>query len=76
MTPENFVFWLQGFVEISKEGPPDDMQWEIIQDHLKLVLTKETPNRVQLNRDNYPFKYWGYSGPIPTTKDGKLNLTC
>ncbi len=51
MTPEQFVYWLQGFVELhpspdkewSKNWSPDGHQWQIIQDHLKLVFKKETP---------------------------------
>ena len=43
MSPENFVYWLQGFLEIS--GAPDmsEQQLRIVRDHLELVLSKETP---------------------------------
>lgn len=46
MTPEQFVYWLQGFVEISKpEKYSGDFQhaWLEIKNHLDLVLTKKTP---------------------------------
>jgi len=43
MTAEQFIYWLQGYSEI--EGAvPNQKQWEMIQDHLKLVFKKETPN--------------------------------
>ena len=43
MTSEQFVYWMQGFLEISgnKEITPE--QVNIIKDHISLVLTKVTP---------------------------------
>lgn len=48
MTPEQFVYWLQGFVEISKPQERsneyyDVAAWQEIKNHLDLVLTKKTP---------------------------------
>ena len=58
MTPENFVYWLQGYFELNDAaGPgissimpgkldflkPDQLQ--VIKDHLKLVLEKKTPDK-------------------------------
>jgi len=45
VTPEQFVYWLQGFVEISGKTELDATQLKIVQDHLDLVLTKVTPER-------------------------------
>ena len=45
MTPEQFVYWLQGFAEVNQKAP-NDAQWTIIKDHLQLVFKKETPNRI------------------------------
>lgn len=45
MTPENFCYWLQGFIEIEKPKKVDPNQMKCIEDHLKLVFTKLTPNR-------------------------------
>lgn len=45
MTPEQFCFWLQGFVEMNPNAMLTGTQWEILKDHLKLVMKKETPNR-------------------------------
>ncbi len=48
MSPENFVYWLQGFLEISncEHLTLDNTQIKIIQDHIELVLKKETPNYI------------------------------
>lgn len=43
MTPEQFVYWLQGFVELGGETPPTKEQWESIAAHLRLVFNKKTP---------------------------------
>lgn len=43
MEPEQFVYWLQGFCEISKPGkPPTDLEWKVITEHLNTVFTKIT----------------------------------
>lgn len=42
MTPQEFSYWLQGFVELSGEIPTQN-QWQVIKDHLALVFKKETP---------------------------------
>lgn len=39
MTPETFTYWLQGFVELSESNSvPNEKQWLMIKDHLKLVF--------------------------------------
>lgn len=46
MTPESFTYWLQGFVELSESNAvPNEQQWLMIKDHLKLVFDKKTPDR-------------------------------
>lgn len=42
MTPENFVYWLQGFFEISNPKELNEQQIEVIKNHLGLVLTNVT----------------------------------
>ena len=42
---ENFVYWLRGFLEISGSKELTATQVQIIQDHLALVMEKETPVR-------------------------------
>jgi len=50
MTPEQFVYWLQGFVEIreKQEVGLTEREWDIIKDHLQTVFNKVTPNRPRL----------------------------
>lgn len=43
MTPENFCYWLQGYLEISGNENLIEAQVKIVKDHLDLVLEKKTP---------------------------------
>lgn len=43
MTPQDFCFWLQGFVELTRDTKPDHAQWKMIKEHLALVFDKQTP---------------------------------
>ncbi|MCS7758614.1 hypothetical protein ACM7I9_09325 [Pseudomonas aeruginosa] len=43
MTPEQFAYWLQGFVELNG-ATPNETQWLQIKDHLKIVFEKRTPS--------------------------------
>lgn len=43
MTPEQFCYWLQGRLEMSKE-PLTPEETQIIRDHLATVFTKVTPD--------------------------------
>lgn len=45
MTPEQFVYWLQGFLELSESPALSETQTQIVKDHLNLVFTKVTPDR-------------------------------
>ena len=47
MTERDFVYWLQGMLELSGAETLDVRQVAIIRDHLKLVFTKATPDRTQ-----------------------------
>lgn len=46
MTPENFVYWLQGFLELSYQTSLDEIQTKVIRDHLALVFEKKTPTYI------------------------------
>jgi hypothetical protein len=62
MEPINFVYWLQGYLEISGGKPLNAEQVKIVQDHIELVLEKKTPNRVIMpNPDitGFPFQLHG-----------------
>lgn len=60
MTPEQFTYWLQGFVELTDSDETailDAPQWAMIKDHLKEVFHKVTPKRViphDLNKEFVP----------------------
>lgn len=41
MTPEQFAYWLQGFVELHGERPTQE-QWNQIKEHVSLVFNKVT----------------------------------
>ncbi len=43
MSPEQFAYWLQGFLELGDVKEIDPRETQIIKDHLKLVFSKETP---------------------------------
>lgn len=43
MTPENFCYWLQGFIETANPTSIDELQTKVIKDHLQLVFNKVTP---------------------------------
>lgn len=43
MTPENFAYWLNGFVELTQGQTPCPAQWKAIKEHLDLVFKKVTP---------------------------------
>ena len=47
MTPRDFCYWINGYLELGDaeiSGIPP-LQVQMIQDHLKLVFQKETPDR-------------------------------
>ena len=44
MTPENFVYWLNGFIELENPVKIDERQTQEIKNHLALVLKKQTPS--------------------------------
>ena len=43
MTSEQYVYWCQGFVELTGGVRPTPEQWKMIKEHLALVFTKVTP---------------------------------
>ncbi len=56
MTPQDFVYWLQGYIELQDPKTINEQQVQIIKDHIALVLKKETPQMI-------PLKPWVNSGP-------------
>ena len=43
MTPEQFTYWLQGFIEINDPKTIGEKETQIIKDHLCTVFNKVTP---------------------------------
>ena len=66
MTAEQFVYWLQGFMEINDPATLGVRETQIIKDHLKLVFDKQTPPRKQLltERTQPPTAPWPYTPSI------------
>jgi hypothetical protein len=56
MTPENFCYWLQGFMEIQEPTTIGADKVQVIKDHLQLVFKKETPTYrgLGLNPSTWP----------------------
>ena len=52
MTAENFIFWLQGFMEIANPEIITKEQIQEIRNHISLVLQKVTPQVVYPNSLN------------------------
>lgn len=46
MKPEQFVYWLQGYFELTSSNELSEQQVEIIKDHLALVFKKGTPSYI------------------------------
>lgn len=69
MTPDQFTYWLQGFVETNGGKAPTKQQWQIIKDHLKLCFNKVTPHYPKM----HPLVPQGYvhGGDAGYIRDGK-----
>lgn len=52
MTPENFCYWLHGYIELENPGKISAEKTQVIKDHLNLVFKKETPVRSGLKHVN------------------------
>lgn len=46
MSERDFIYWLQGALEIMDPKQLDEKQIQVIKDHIALVLKKETPTRI------------------------------
>ncbi len=73
MTPEQFTYWLQGYIEIREKSgsiSPTPEEWAVIKDHIKTVFHKVTPNYQPVqpvpmpNKDTQPFDPFYGSGRV------------
>jgi len=60
MSPENFVYWLQGYFELTHSEELTKEQVKTIKEHIGLVLTKVTPE-VELGYQFLDTKFTGSS---------------
>ena len=69
MTPEQFTYWLQGFMEISKPTTLDETQTQIVKNYLGIVFDKQTPDRAFVPplapMPTTPYPIWQEPHPIP-----------
>lgn len=63
MSPENFCFWLNGYLEISNAKSLGEKETQEIRNHLKLVFTKLTPNLNEIFPPTYTPS--PSTGPMP-----------
>lgn len=54
MTSDNFIYWLNGYLELSGAETLTKEQVKVIKDHLKLVLKKETPAYTITQQNPWP----------------------
>jgi hypothetical protein len=50
MSPQDFCYWLQGFMEVSDPKSIDEKQLEVIKKHLALVFTNVTRDKADLQK--------------------------
>jgi hypothetical protein len=56
MNSEHFIYWLQGFFELSGTATLNEEQVKVIKEHIALVLEKKTPSSVS-SFPKHPNKY-------------------
>jgi len=56
MNSEHFIYWLQGFFELSETATLNEEQVKVIKQHIALVLEKKTTSSVS-SLEEHPKKY-------------------
>ena len=56
MNSEHFIYWLQGFFELSETATLNEEQVKVIKEHISLVLEKKTTSSVS-SLGEHPKKY-------------------
>ena len=75
MNERDFVYWLQGYLEVSGAKELDEAALQIVKDHLALVLTKRTSKRVLSEQQELPL-YCSKTDLEKAANDLKNHLTC
>jgi len=76
MTPNDFCYWLQGFLEISNTKELTNEQLVVIKDHLQLVFEKKTPLRFGPPQPYTLCKTEGGGGGSTYVGGQKMELDC
>lgn len=73
MTPEQFCYWMHGFVETNEAPQPTPAQWNQVKAHLGTVFNKVTPGPKQ-GKEHWPFGpgLIAPDDPLISTTTGKL----
>jgi hypothetical protein len=76
MTPENFIYWIQGFFEIQDPKNITEQQVQIIKDHIALVLKKDTPQYTLnfIKSDSSEIYCLNQKPPLPTNPVNNIVL--
>lgn len=74
MTAEQFVYWLQGFMEVANPTQLTETQTRQIKDHLNLVFDKQTPTRTFPTTD--PFPRWQEPNQYPAWSPDIFKPVC
>jgi hypothetical protein len=62
MTPENFCYWLQGYMELTPDAKLTDEQVKVIKEHLQLVFNKATSWGWSWSPNSVPVQYTDIQG--------------
>lgn len=65
MTPEQFVYWLQGFAELHDSSYVSPVQWASIREHLATVFDKKTSPLSELITKQYDNIQLYSAKPLP-----------
>lgn len=63
MTPEQFCYWMNGYVDLNGDTPNED-QWAVIVEHLQTVFKKTTVLTVDKLTTSPDKWQWPHTPPI------------